>query len=116
MTKFFLSLFVAILAFPNMALACTTACTPEIPGVGPVIVKSFDWDNRDGLVFLNPSGLAKVAIGVKDPMGWKVKHANVTFNQWGINMPLGGMNDKGLVVEIMKVGDFKKKASAKNDS
>src|SRR5262249_39579416 len=32
---------------------------------------------------------------------WKSKYASITFNQYGREIPNGGMNEKGLVLEIM---------------
>ena len=32
---------------------------------------------------------------------WQSKYASVTFNQYGVELPTGGINEKGLVVEIM---------------
>ena len=100
---------------PVQAPACTTAATRNLAHVGPIIVKSYDWDNTDGYVAVNQVHLQKTAIGVPDPLTWVSTYQSVTFNQWGMNMPLGGMNEKGLVVEIMKVGDFMVDRSAKED-
>lgn len=100
---------------PGKSAACTTACSKDLPKVGPIVVKSYDWDNTDGYVMVNHVDVAKTAIGVKDPAIWKSKYQTVTFNQWGMNMPLGGMNEKGLVVEIMKVGDFTVERDAASD-
>lgn len=105
----------AVLSSPVQAPACTTAATRNLAHVGPIIVKSYDWDNSDGYVVVNQVHLLKTAIGVPDPLTWVSSYQSVTFNQWGMNMPMGGMNEKGLVVEIMKVGDFKADRSAAED-
>lgn len=100
------------LVAPGKAPACTSGCTRNLPEVGPIVMKSYDWDNPDGIAVLNQKHIHKTAIGVSDPKKWVSKYFSVTFNQWGMQMPMGGMNEKGLVVEIMKVGDFKESGSS----
>ncbi|MBI4249187.1 MAG: hypothetical protein HY611_06770 [Elusimicrobia bacterium] len=97
---------------PGRSPACTSGCTRNLPEVGPIVMKSYDWDNRDGIVVLNQTHIHKTAVGVSNPKKWVSKYFSVTFNQWGMQMPMGGMNEKGLVVEIMKVGDFKESGTS----
>ena len=57
-----------------------------------------------GLVIVNKRGVAKQSLPAKPgdkPARWLSRHASVTFNQYGREFPAGGMNDAGLVVEIM---------------
>src|SRR5439155_16235802 len=35
------------------------------------------------------------------PARWRSKYGSVTFNQFGRDHPMGGMNEQGLVVEVM---------------
>lgn len=86
--------------------ACTTVCVPgatERP-----IGKSYDWDLDHGLVVVNKRGVEKKAL-VLDPRlkghSWTSDYGSVTFNQFGREFPLGGINEKGLVVEIMWLDD-----------
>ena len=88
--------------YSNVAWACTTFRMAEN---GPTIVaKSYDWNHDDGIIHRNPVGLNKKGL-LLDPkdnaLEWTSKHASLTFNQYGREMPNGGMNDAGLVVEIM---------------
>jgi penicillin V acylase-like amidase (Ntn superfamily) len=72
--------------------------------LGGVVGKSYDWGMGQGLVLVNKRGVAKQALPMKPgdkPARWVSKHASITFNQYGREMPNGGMNDAGLVVEVM---------------
>jgi choloylglycine hydrolase len=82
--------------------ACT-AFLLEAPA-GAVVGKSYDWHMGQGLVLTNKLGVAKRALTVDPrdtPASWVSRHASLTFNQYGREFPNGGMNDAGLVVEIL---------------
>lgn len=34
-------------------------------------------------------------------LGWTSRYASVTFNQWGREFPMDGMNEAGLVVALV---------------
>ncbi len=84
------------------ALACTTFA---LDSAGTRVVgKCYDWHMGQGLVVINKRGVAKRAMTLDPadrPAAWRSRHASVTFNQYGVEMPNGGMNDAGLVVEVM---------------
>jgi choloylglycine hydrolase len=87
---------------PGTATACTTFMLER--GGERVVGKSYDWYMGQGLVIVNKRGVAKQSLPVKPgdlPARWVSRHASVTFNQYGREFPAGGMNDAGLVVEIM---------------
>ncbi|HXU04518.1 MAG TPA: hypothetical protein VN903_26330 [Polyangia bacterium] len=89
-------------ALPCPASACTTFMLER--GGERVVGKSYDWYMGQGLVIINKRGVAKRALPAKPgdrPAEWTSRHASVTFNQYGREFPAGGMNDAGLVVEIM---------------
>jgi choloylglycine hydrolase len=49
-----------------------------------------------------------MAGGIKDPgrcARWTSKYGSVTFNQYGRETPMGGMNEAGLVIEVMMLMD-----------
>jgi choloylglycine hydrolase len=75
---------------------------------GPLIGKSYDWDFGDGLVILNKRDVSKKSV-LLNPFSrrltWRSTYASVTFNQYGWEFPNGGMNEKGLVVEVLWLGD-----------
>lgn len=85
----------------HLVLACTTFCLSD--GGHHLVGKSYDWDMEQGLVIANPRGLHKRALllGGGRPAEWDARFASVTFNQYGREMPNGGMNEAGLVVEVM---------------
>ena len=63
--------------------------------------KSYDWDVDDALLVVNPRGLRKTALTPVDPAAWMARYGSVTFNQYGREFPNGGMNEKGLVIEVL---------------
>lgn len=83
------------------AEACTTFCLRK--GEEVVYGKNYDWQNGNGYLMVNQRGVAKAAmISAPDrPASWVSKFGSVTFNQWGREFPSGGMNEAGLVVELM---------------
>lgn len=95
-------LVVCILVVADTGGACTTVCVPQ--SEEKVVGKSYDWDQDHGLVVVNKRGVKKTALTL-DPRlkaaSWESKFGSVTFNQHGREFPLGGINEKGLLVEIM---------------
>jgi choloylglycine hydrolase len=83
--------------------ASARACTAFLQQ-GLIAGKNYDWHLDDGLLFVNKRGIAKRAL-LLDPTEkaaeWTSKYGSVTFNQYGREMPCGGMNEAGLVVETL---------------
>ncbi len=93
---------VALLAAARPAAACTAF---ELERAGSRVVgKCYDWHMGQGLVVVNRRGVEKRAL-VLDPRDrpatWVSRHASVTFDQYGVELPNGGMNEQGLVVEVL---------------
>jgi choloylglycine hydrolase len=82
----------AIAVLANPAEGCSTFC---LAGAGPVFGKNYDWDVADGLVIVNKRGVAKTAMTNDNPAKWTSKYGSVTFNQYGREMPCGGINEAG---------------------
>ena len=87
-----------------------TACTSfQLNHSGQIFVgKNYDWMVPDGLIMVNKRGVKKTAMSWSDdnpdigtPAGWTAKYGSITFNQYGRELPAGGMNEKGLVIESM---------------
>lgn len=106
--KFFLQNTILCILFfciaSNWSLACTTFCLDNKNR--PVFGKNFDWLLGDGQIIINKRGVAKIAIAdqpddVDSRLSWVSKYGSATFNQFGREFPLGGMNEAGLVVESM---------------
>jgi penicillin V acylase-like amidase (Ntn superfamily) len=88
---------VGFAAFP--AFACTTFCLRDSGRV--IFGKNYDWNIGDGLLIVNPRGLARTADSGDRPARWTAKYGSVTFNQYGRDFPSGGMNEAGLAIELM---------------
>ena len=83
------------------AHACTTFCFADALVFG----KNYDWGISNGLVLVNKRGVEKRAFVEQNPFAWTSRFGSVTFNQYGREFPCGGINEKGLVVELMWLDD-----------
>ena len=65
--------------------------------------RNYDWITDVGMVCTNLRGLAKTSLPwtEKTTISWVSKYGSLTCNQYGKEFPTGGMNEKGLVVEMM---------------
>lgn len=99
--KIALSLLVLIGLLSVQTFACTTFCLKKKDEV--LFGKNYDWMIGDGMIFVNKRGVEKSAFvsGNETPARWVSKYGNVTFNQYGRDNPSGGMNETGLVIELM---------------
>ncbi len=81
--------------------ACSTFCLRD--GERVVFGKNYDWMTGDGLLIVNKRNVARTADGSGNgqPASWIARYGSVTFNQFGRDFPNGGMNEAGLVVELM---------------
>lgn len=89
-----------IMSIPGMSFACSTFCFMHEDQ--PIFGRNYDWMAEDGLVMVNKRNMVKTA-ATNDarPAHWVSKYGSVTFNQYGRDLPTGGMNEAGLVVEQM---------------
>jgi len=89
--------------FSQHCAACTTFLLARDGNY--MVGKNHDWMVDDGLIIINKRGMLKTAgYGKKvkgQPAVWTSKYGSVTFNQYGRELPSGGMNETGLVVEEM---------------
>lgn len=83
--------------------ACTTFCLRD--GERVVFGKNYDWMIGDGMLFVNKRGAAKTAQVEGKPARWISQFGSVTFNQYGREFPSGGINEAGLVIELMWLDD-----------
>ena len=100
-----LSLFVLTSILAAQTFACTTFCLKN--GGEVLFGKNYDWMIGDGLIFVNKRGVEKRAFvtGNETPAQWTSRYGSVTFNQYGKDNPSGGMNEAGLVIELMWLDD-----------
>jgi penicillin V acylase-like amidase (Ntn superfamily) len=83
------------------AEACTTLCLRSDGRI--VFGKNYDWTFDDGLLIVNKRGVVRTSDHrpAADAARWASRYGSVTFNQYGRDFPSGGMNETGLVVELM---------------
>jgi len=67
------------------------------------LAKNFDWTFREGIIIKNLRGTTKAAYftHTDEQATWTSRFGSISFNQNGKDMPYGGMNEKGLVVEML---------------
>ena len=99
------TLLVSLALGAAQADACTTF--QKVDGGTTLFCKSYDWGQGEGMVMVNKRGMEKKAL-LMDPADvqavWTSKYASISFNQYGREMPQGGMNEAGLGVEVMVLG------------
>lgn len=102
-TNFLVFCILFLCLLPQTGQPCTTFCIDR--GDHPVVGKNYDWGVGDGLVIINKRGVSKTALSSNadfgQPANWTSKYGSITFNQYGRETPMGGMNEAGLVVELM---------------
>lgn len=83
-----------------IAEAADTAFVIKNSGV-VLLAKNLDSPLGNGCVFINKRHVVKEAFGgvSSPPLRWTSEYGSVTFNQFGREFPLGGINEHGLVVE-----------------
>jgi penicillin V acylase-like amidase (Ntn superfamily) len=86
----------------DAARACTTFTLRARQGV--FFGKNYDFVIGDGFLVTNKRGVAKTAAldrSGETPARWVSRYGSLTFNQFGREFPSGGMNEAGLVIELM---------------
>ncbi|MBN2313348.1 MAG: linear amide C-N hydrolase [Sedimentisphaerales bacterium] len=92
----------AVFLLSESGAACTTFCLKDDDNL--VFGRNYDWHLDLGLVVVNKKNVAKRALLIDPqdtPARWISKYGSVTFNQYGRELPCGGMNEAGLVLETM---------------
>ena len=66
---------------------------------------NLDWHIGIGLLMINKKNIEKTALmdSLENPAKWISKYGSITFNQVGRDLPYGGMNENGLVIEQMSL-------------
>ena len=66
---------------------------------------NLDWHIGIGLFMTNKRNVEKTALmdSLENPAKWVSKYGSITFNQVGRDLPYGGMNENGLVIEQMSL-------------
>lgn len=92
----------AVFLYAESAQPCSSFTLPR-SSYG-VIGKSYDWYLGHGEILQNKKGILKKTLRLKSTdveTQWISQYGSLTFNQHGYGFPLGGMNQAGLVVEIL---------------
>ena len=65
--------------------------------------RNLDWVSDLGLIIINQRNVEKnsLVFEPEKPIAWTSQYGSLTFNQFGKEFPFGGINEKGLVIEIM---------------
>ncbi len=100
---------------PRVLAACLAIGLAAIPAAYPcssfsladkdevLLAKNFDWHFGGGYLIKNPSGLARRALPLfgGEPARWTSVHGSLTFTQYGAGLPYGGINQRGLAIEML---------------
>lgn len=93
----------------NVAFGCTSISL--LVGSNMVFGRNLEVDCDMGNIFINPHGTNKIAYFLstcqKTPAKWISKYGSITFNQISKDIPHGGMNEAGLVVEHLFLEESK---------
>ena len=84
-----------LISFP--VLPCSTLLIARDGEV--VFGRNYDFEIGNGLVLVNQRGLVKTSIA--RTRTWTAKYGSITFNQFGREFPMDGMNEAGLAVALM---------------
>ncbi len=97
--------FIAVVLTYSLAFPCTTFVLRQ--GNRIIFGRNLDWITGTGLMMTNPRNLEKVALvdPSEKPIKWVSKYGSITFNQVGRDLPYGGINEAGLVVEHMTLDE-----------
>jgi choloylglycine hydrolase len=99
---------VLLACLPTPSRACSTFCLRHEGRI--VFGKNYDWDVSEGMLVVNKRNVAKASTSVANAaatpaLRWTSRHGSVTFNQYGREFPNGGINEAGLVIELMWLND-----------
>ena len=91
-----------VLACQPVLDACTTFCVRA--GDRVLFGRNYDFEIGDGRLMVNAAKLEKQG-SLEGGPAWRARYGSVTFNQFGRGFPMGGINEAGVVVELMWLND-----------
>ncbi len=96
--KYFIILFIYL---SELNLGQSLSCSGfVIDNNNILLAKNLDWALGNGIIILNPKNKLKKSIYFNsNNSSWTSIYSSITFNHFGLNQPLGGMNEKGLAIE-----------------
>ncbi len=92
-------------AVAGSVYCCTTFFTNS--NGAQVFGRTLDWWSDHGVLITNKKNVQKNTILVNSnnpPLTWVSKYSSLTFNQVAQDFPYGGVNERGLIVEILILG------------
>lgn len=94
-------LFLILFLHQTVSQACTTFVLKHDNQL--VFGRNLDWTSDNGIVVVNKRNVHKISIVFPPdkPFEWTSKYGSISFNQFGKEFPFGGINETGLVIEIM---------------
>lgn len=105
MSKIITFILLGFVAFQIPTFGCSSFSF--LSGSECIVGKNYDWDLGLGLVIINKRNVSKFSIEftplepTANPVRWTSKYGSVTFNQYGREFPSGGINEAGLVIELL---------------
>jgi penicillin V acylase-like amidase (Ntn superfamily) len=106
--KNLISIFILMSLLWQTSLNACTAMSFQDANNKTWFLKSFDFDDYHGYVFVNQRNVLKKALSLnyfQHSKMWLSKYASITFNQISRDFPYGGINEKGLGMEILWLDD-----------
>jgi choloylglycine hydrolase len=100
--KKMISLILAML-FSLPTFACSIFMQPQTG----MVAKNYDWSLVAGEVMVRPRAANKKSL--HSNKSWTSLYGSVTFNHYGPDLPTGGMNEHGLMIEALILGETKYK-------
>jgi penicillin V acylase-like amidase (Ntn superfamily) len=100
------AVFFFLLASTFSAAACTSFVLSG--EYGPVFATNLDNRLQEGLIYVNPRGMVKSgweASSAGEYARWTSKYGSVSFNFAGYQITWAGMNEAGLVMSTMSLGE-----------
>ncbi|MBD3418698.1 MAG: linear amide C-N hydrolase [Chitinivibrionales bacterium] len=95
--KFWMVIVVLVISYGSRA--CTTFFLKEKGAL--IFGMNYDWLFGRGYLVQNNKCIAKTAFEQKNPAEWVSSYGSITFNQYGIDFPICGMNETGLAIGVM---------------
>ena len=114
LTRYIIAVFLLAAFAVQVTYACTTFCFMQDSAW--IYGRNYDWNTEHCLIMVNKRGVTKTALTKNNPAHWKSKYGSITFNQYGREFPLGGMNEAGLVIEILWLEQTRYPASDQRQS
>lgn len=94
-----------VLLSADKSYSCSAVARLSDHGM-PFVAANYDWQARDGIVYLSPRGQIKSAsirgkASKQDGISWTSTFASLTVSQFGRDYPMQGINEKGLMGAVL---------------